>query len=375
MSTENKNILIVTGLYPPDIGGTATYSKLLHDELAGRGVSVSVLSFGTVRHLPLGVRHLVFFFKILKAGRRRNILYAQDTMSVGWPTLCANLFLQKTFIVRVPGDHVWEQARQRFGVTESLEEFSDRRWVHPYLLFLRGLRWCVVRFADAVVTPSNYFAGVVKKWSRKANIVTIYNGIEIPDISFPDTTLHEELGISDSDVVLVSVGRLVPWKGFRGLFPVVRRLREEGIHVHLVVVGDGPLRHTLLQEASNQGVSDQVTFTGGVAREKLYTYLSAADAFILNTHFESFSFQTVEAMMLSTPVITTNIGSLPELITDGVEGILVTPDNTKGFVEAVKRISGDEALRKALTKKAKKRARQFSIKNTTDQLIKLIATS
>jgi len=71
-------ILIATGIYPPDIGGPATYSKLLKDELPDRGIDVKVLSFGEVRHLPKIIRHFSYFLKVLKLGKGANVIYAQD---------------------------------------------------------------------------------------------------------------------------------------------------------------------------------------------------------------------------------------------------------------------------------------------------------
>ena len=66
MAKKHRKILIATGIFPPDIGGPATYSKLLLDELSNRGLAVKVVSFGAVRHLPKIIRHFVYFFKILR---------------------------------------------------------------------------------------------------------------------------------------------------------------------------------------------------------------------------------------------------------------------------------------------------------------------
>src|SRR3989338_9957691 len=97
--TNSKNILICTGIYPPDIGGPATYSKLLFDELPKRGVGVDVLSFGQVRHLPKIIRHIIYFFKALKIGKRADIIFAQDPVSVGLPAMLAAKILRKKIYI------------------------------------------------------------------------------------------------------------------------------------------------------------------------------------------------------------------------------------------------------------------------------------
>jgi len=368
-------ILIVTGIYPPDIGGPATYSKLIYEELMRRGIDVEVLSFGTVRHLPNVIRHIVFFFKVFDRGMGADVIYAQDTMSVGWPSFCANLLLRKIFIVRVPGDHVWEQGRQRFGVTESLDDFSKSiHRHHPYLELLKRLRWLVVRYADAVVVPSNYFGGVVRHWSKKVRVITIYNGIESQPKVLTKEEARSKLGFSQPDKIIISVGRLVPWKGFSGLFPVVKSLRDKKISASLVIVGDGPIRKQLENESTSLGLNDIVIFTGAVDREQLFRYLSAADVFVLNTQFESFSFQTVEAMAAGVPVVVTRVGSLPELVTDGVGGVLVSPDDTDGIAQAIEKIVSDVSYRASLVLGAKKKASQFSIERTTDEFMKLVSS-
>src|SRR3989344_45899 len=132
-----KKILIATGIYPPDIGGPATYSKLLMDELPKRGFKVSVLSFGSVRHLPKLIRHLVYAWRLALMAIKYDVILAQDTVSVGLPAMIVSKIFRKKFLIRVPGDYAWEQAVQRFGVKETIDEFQK----HSY-----GLRIWFFRF-------------------------------------------------------------------------------------------------------------------------------------------------------------------------------------------------------------------------------------
>ena len=90
-------ILIATGIYPPDIGGPATYSKLLFDELPKRGIKVSVLSFGEVRGYPKIIRHFIFFLKLIIRGSDCGVVLAQDPVSVGLPSLVYCKIFRKRF--------------------------------------------------------------------------------------------------------------------------------------------------------------------------------------------------------------------------------------------------------------------------------------
>lgn len=355
-------ILIATPLYPPDIGGPATYGKLLHDELPKRGVSVSVVSFGEVRSWPRGVRHLIYFFKLLQALPGTQAILAQDPISTGLPALLAARLGRKKFLIRVAGDYAWEQAVQRWGVKDSIDDFQNRRYGLK-TEFVRWIQKFVVRRADRVITPSHYFGRLVAAWGPGADKITvIYNGIKLADLpaSVEDWSRRSQ--------TIISAGRLVPWKGFSELVDLVSDLPEW----RLIIVGDGPERLALEKQILFRRVADRVTLLGQVPPERLFSLLTSAGVFILNTAFESFSFLVVEAMDAGIPVITTTVGSLPELITDNQEGILVKPNDTVTIKRALQRIISENEWRQALIHRARQKAREFSIDATMANLEKLL---
>ena len=350
-------ILIATPLYPPDIGGPATYSKLLFDKLPPKGVEVVVLLFGEVRHLPKVIRHIAYFFKLLKQGQGVNIIFAQDTVSVGFPSLLASIVLRKKFFVRVPGDYAWEQATQRYGVTDSVDEFQNKKYGWR-VEFLRKIQRMTVNGADTVIAPSMYFKRLVSKWVRNPEkVFCIYNGIDL-------SVIPESPGVYEPKTI-ISAGRLVPWKGFSVLIKVLKSLPEW----KLFIVGDGPMRKELENVSIKNGVSARVFFLGQVTREELIQKIQKSDVFILNTSFESFSFQIVEAMAAGTPVITTNIGNLPEIIHNGKSGILVTPNDEKAIISSIVRLSSDKNFRNQIVAEALKKSLQFSIEETLNNLL------
>ena len=100
-------ILIATGLYPPQIGGPATYSKLLKDELPKHGIDTEILPFREVRKWPKIVRHFIYFLKVLQKGRNVDVVFAQDPVSVGLPAMLASKILGKIFLLKIVGDYAW----------------------------------------------------------------------------------------------------------------------------------------------------------------------------------------------------------------------------------------------------------------------------
>jgi glycosyltransferase involved in cell wall biosynthesis len=351
-------ILICTGIYPPDIGGPATYSKLLVDELPKHGIEVNVLSFGSVRHLPKIIRHFVYFLKVLKLGRSTDIIFAQDPVSVGLPSLMTAKIIRKKFIIRVAGDYAWEQARQRFGVKDSIDEFQNKKYGFR-VEFLRLIQKFTVNHAHAIITPSIYYKNLVSNWLKNKNKVhAIYNGIKLADVEPKEK----------KENIILTAGRLVPWKGFGVLIEVMGELPEW----RLIIVGDGPEKENLKFKIVNLKLQDRIDLAGSVPREKMTEFLNKAKIFVLNTSFESFSFQVVEAMNAGVPVITTNIGNLSEIIKNDREGILVEPNNKNQIIAAIKKIEEDKNFREMIIKNAHDKVQQFSIENTIIKLEKLL---
>ena len=125
-------------------------------ELTKRNIEVKVVSFDSVRSLPKVIRHIYFFWKVYKESKNYDFVYAQDPVSVGLPALLASRLAGKKFGVRIAGDYAWEQSVQRFGVSDSIDEFQTKK----YSIFTEVLRFIQIKLASSVVflfTPIDYF--------------------------------------------------------------------------------------------------------------------------------------------------------------------------------------------------------------------------
>ncbi len=345
---SRMRLVLATPLYPPDPGGPATYAALMERGLAAQGIEVALVKFGDVRGFPRLVRHAAYFFRLLRAMNGADALLVQDTVSCGVPAALAAFVTRRPLIVRVPGDYAWEQGRQRFGVSVSIDEFQTMRFGWQ-VESLRSLQRFVVGRARLVIVPSEYFAGVVRTWGvNPSRLTVILHGVSMP--------AHLPKPLRPPGLLMASLGRLVPWKGFRMLIELLPALPEW----RLVIVGDGPERGALERRAAELSVADRVTFTGALARDAALGWCAAADAFVLNTSFESFSFQVAEAMLLGIPVIATEVGSIPELIESGAEGILLAPDDREGFRAAIESVPAEQETWSARIRAAKRKAAAFS---------------
>jgi len=359
-------ILITTGIYPPDIGGPATYSKLLFDELPKRGIEVEVLSFGEVRHLPKIIRHSVYFFKVLKRSKGVDIIYAQDPVSVGLPTMLANKFLRKKFLIRIAGDYAWEQGVQRFGVKDDLDTFSLKKGYGFFVKLFKKIQVCVAKQADQVIVPSHYFKTIIVNWGiQPEKINVIYNGIKL---SQSREVQPPEIG----EKVLLSVGRLVPWKGFKELIEVMPDILQEIPEVKLMIVGSGPQKEELEKTIVELDLQEKIILMGQLSKKEVLEYMKKSDIFVLNTRYEGFAHLLLEASNTRVPIVTTNIGGNPELIKNNQEGVLIEPNDKEGIKNAVVKILQDNTFREKIIQNAYLKSKQFSIQNTLDNLEKLL---
>lgn len=367
-------VLIATGIFPPDIGGPATYSKLIADELPNRGFLVRVLSFGTVRHLPKIIRHFVYFLKLLVAARGMDIIFAQDPVSVGFPAAIAAKLLKKKFLLKVVGDYAWEQYQQKIrssGVRFiNVDEFQNAKFDF-FTELRRKIQKFVARRAEKIVVPSEYLKSIVSQWGvNKSKIVVIYNSFEPPELKITKSEARKKLGLSGS--IAVSVGRLVPWKGFAALIESVATVKKYIPDFKLYIIGSGPDLESLRLKVQSLKLEDCVYLTGGLPQNDVLTYFAATDVFILNTAYEGFSHTLIEAMAMGVPVITTLVGGNTEIVRNGENGILVLYNNILEISEAIRKVLIDLLLCERLSTSASTTASQFTREKMLAETIEVL---
>jgi glycosyltransferase involved in cell wall biosynthesis len=352
-------ILLATPLYPPEIGGPATYARFLEKELPPHGVAITVLPFSTVRRLPPGVRHLVYLFKLLALGRGADLIFAQDAYSVGLPSVAAATLLRRPLLIRVPGEYAWEQGVARFGVTDDMETFQKTRYGWRLELTRRIQSWTASK-AGAIIVPSSFMQRIVIGWGIPESRVHRIENALVP---------HEPEAVeSVAAPFALSAGRLVGGKGFEGLIRMMKDLPDWS----LVIAGDGPLRGFLEAEVAREKLGERVRFLGRVSPGVMQGWYRAATAYVQNSRFESFSFQVAEALAAGTPTIATRVGGIPDLVEDGVNGVLVAPDDRDAIRAALVGVVEDPDLWRTRTEAGKRVVERLSPEHIVPQLLSLI---
>lgn len=353
----NKKILITTGIFPPDIGGPATYSKTLADGLAKAGFSVKVLTFYSFfknnsknskvftvwRGWPKGLRHIIYFFRILKLAKKTDVIFSQNATSVGLPALLAARLLKKKLVVKVVIDSLIEVARP----------MDDAQFRHRLQKF-------VAQRADLVIVPCQYLKSVVVGWGIKENKVkVIYNGVKIPQNLVSKEKAKETIGIQGN--LILSIGRLVPGKGFAMLIKILPELHKTNPHLRLAIVGDGPEMENFEKMIANLRLKNRVFLVGKKKPDELLGYFAAADMFILNSFSEGFSHVILEAMAAGLPVISTATGGTPEIVKNGYNGFLLPKYNDEfGLIETIRILTQNKDIKDKFIKAGLETAEFFS---------------
>jgi glycosyltransferase involved in cell wall biosynthesis len=203
--------------------------------------------------------------------------------------------------------------------------------------------------------------------------VRIYNGIDLRKFTSVTKT-HP----SPEAVRLLSVGRLVAFKGFDVLIDACAELQRNRVEFTCEIIGDGPLREDLEAQIASLNLEDRVRLSGERSQDYVLGSLAQCDAFVLAAKVDargaSDVFPTViaEAMTSGKAVVSTTVAGIPELVVQDETGILVRPGDARAFAAAVVRITQDPALRENMGEAGRRRIEAcFTIEKTVEPLLHL----
>jgi glycosyltransferase involved in cell wall biosynthesis len=370
------NVLIVAGIFPPDIGGPADFTLRFARYLVGKGHTVTLLCWSDVTQFDPD-RELGF--RVVRIPRvRSTLLRAADTLRAllragryadvwfvnGLPAFAALAAarLGKPAVVKVVGDGAWELATRRGWFDGTIDEYQRARKT-PRLALLDRLRSLPLQHARAVIVPSRYLATLVRGWGvpEARTSVVLNSTSHVAEIPWP-LPAHD-------GATLLTVCRLVPWKGVGGLIDALQYLPG----ARLIVAGDGPLRAALEQQASDRGLAPRVTFLGNVPRGAISSLLKQATVFVLNSTYEGLPHVVLEAMAAAVPVIASDAGGTGEVVQHGRTGLLFRPGDTAALVRALRELLSDPAQAAELARRGSEAQRErFSEKACFQRTLEIL---
>lgn len=365
-----RKVLVVTGIYPPSLGGPATYSVFLEKMLPQYGFDVVVLSFDEVRRFPKILRHVLFIFKILSRARGTTHIYAQDPVSVGVPTMIASKILRRKYILKIVGDYAWEQGIQRSNVKTNLDTFVKEKSSSNFVNILKFVEKRVAIGAWRIVTPSEYLKRIVVAWGiDKDKIFVIHNAVEtLPHIEEREA-LRKKFSLND--FTIFTSGRLVPWKGFSVVIESMKEVLKVNKNAMLFIAGDGPSGPDLKKLICAYGMEEHVVLIGPLDRQTHTEFAKASDVFILNSEYEGLSHVLLEMLYLEVPILASDAGGNPEIIVDGRDGVLFKYNDLDKITSSIISIMNDRKNSRMMAKGALRRLNEFSPDKTVEKLISI----
>lgn len=168
---------------------------------------------------------------------------------------------------------------------------------------------------------------------------------------------------------ILCVGRLVSTKGQRILIQATQKLIRDGRSLRLCFVGDGPDRTELQKLVDDLGIAQQIKFEGSLNQDQIQDFYRKADIFALASFAEGIPVVLMEAMSMEIPCVATSINGIPELIHNGLDGLLVAPSDHEGMAAALARLMDDPALRESIGKAGRQRVlKKYEISASADRL-------
>ena len=180
-----------------------------------------------------------------------------------------------------------------------------------------------------------------------------------------------EAGIfKEGEIRLCGVGKIMPIKGFDKLARIHKRLREEGYPIHTYVLGDGPEREKIETYIKENHLGDSFTFLG--YQTNPYKYVAKSDLFVCTSTAEGFSTAATEALIVGTPVVTTPVAGMKEMLGENNEYGIVSEMSEEILYEDIKEIIGNKEKLEYYKRQANARGKKFVKENTLEEVTRLL---
>lgn len=369
-------VLIVSGIWPPDVGGPASHAPEVARFLAVRGHDVQVVItasaapapesypvYFTSRRIPVGLRHLHSLLLITVHARKADAVYSTGMFGRSG---IGSAIARRPIVIKLTGDPAFERLRARGVVQGNVDEFQQAGGSGISARALRYVRDSVVRRASHVFTPSTYLRDLVVSWGVAPDHVSVMPN-PAPDTrpSASRADLRARYGLEGN--ALVFAGRLTAQKSLPVMLEAVAMVEN----ISLAIAGDGDERELVAAEISRLGLEERVRLLGSLPRDGVIDLFGAADATVLSSSWENFPHSVVESLAVGTPVISTRTGGVAEVVVDGLNGLLVPVDDAPALAAAINRYFGDDRLRTSLRANAARSVDAYS----TDRVLGAVVTS
>jgi len=342
---DNKiRLLIATGVYPPDIGGPATYAEALSRELRQLNCEVKIITYSKQRAdkqeniifvdrtKNIILRYFNFFWQVNKLAPWADVIYTLDLMSAGLPAVLSAKLNNKKVIFRTGGDFLWEKAYQSGWTEAVLAKYYEARksWLEKILMLFCGR---LLKMMDLVIFSTKFQADIYQNYYKlpEAKIKLIANAApEIAPVS-PDRQFEN---------YLVFAGRLIKLKNLSRLIRALANVKNN--NYKLIIFGQGPERENLASLIKELGLENKVEIKGRIEQNKLINFIGGCRFFILPSITEISPNLALECLSLRKPIILTKEIGLEKALLEKL--ITVDPLSEEDMKNKVEHLMDDNNL-------------------------------
>ena len=345
------DILITVGIFPPDIGGPASFVPKISKYLINKGHNIKIICLSDKEHLdykdefsvirinrnlPIISRWFKTIVKIYNVSKKSDLIFVNG---LGTEATIANLFSRKKVIRKIVGDPVWERVYNKKLINESFDDFQENK--HGIFISLQKIirNWSINK-SNLIITPSQHLKTFINKIGVDNKILVINNGVTIQETN--------NKVFQNSIIQLLVVSRLVTQKNIDSIIKAVKVMENEGIILN--IVGDGSEINNLKNLVENYELEEKVNFIGKIENAKLNEYLSNADIFVQASNYEGLPHSILEAINYEIPILSTEVGGCSVLLNKGERGYIIPlPISETGISDGIRTIINNkkEAMSKA----------------------------
>lgn len=332
-------VLFACGIYPPEIGGPATYAARLKDELKKHGHEVRVVTYASRAEEPESnivrvirgnklLNRIRYFRAFWPEIRQADIVYLFDWFAAGLPAAIAARLARKPYIVRVGGDYLWEQKYLEGGEKPmSLASFyaHELHRKYPILFFLTRF---VLSGAAHVVFNSDLQRALYDDHYNLRRTSTIYNPVPV---------VIKEALTSNRKKEFVFWGRFIVMKNVSSLVRAFARADLEGYT--LALIGQGPRRPEIATLINELGMKDRITIEESLPNAQVLERVKASRAFVLPSWTDVAPNQVHEALAIGLPALVTEENYLA--IRKQLP-LTIDPHSVDGIAEKLRMLADDE---------------------------------
>lgn len=360
--------------YKPHISGITNYIELNKRYLEQAGHDVYVFTFGNedypdeethiIRSPGLPLMNTGYYFSLQYSRRAKHLLQTMDVVHVHHPFLSGRLALRYCRPLGIP---ILFTNHTRYDIYAQTYLPGIPAEISESLLEAYMPDFCAA--VDRVISPSPGMAAVLRRFKVTAPITIVPNGVELERFYKSNGRMQrQQYGLKPEDLLLVYTGRLAPEKNLPFLLKAFRGVCEAVPKAHLLLVGDGPEREKLTEQAQESGCSERIHFVGRVPYDDLPDYLAMCDLFVTASVSEVHPLSVIEAMAAGLPVMGIQSVGVGDTVTDGVTGLLSSED-LAAFTAKLTRLCLEEPLRRRMGEQARRESQRYDIRRTTAEIL------